>query len=192
MTTDLTSSDPISLLDSGLRAAIASVLGDDFADADPVIRASQKAGFGDFQANCAMSLAKKVGTNPRDLAARLIDALDLGAIAEPPEVAGPGFINITLKPDALAAMLVAMDDDTLGVQPDPSEHAIVIDLCAGNVAKQMHVGHLRATIIGDALARVYERRGRTVYRENHLGDWGLPIAMVLHQLREEGVDLDTL
>ena len=85
-----------------------------------------------------------------------------------------------------------MDDERLGIPLDTDEHAIVIDMCSVNVAKQMHVGHLRSTIIGDALARVLERQGRTVHRENHLGDWGLPIARVLHELRERDVDLESL
>ncbi len=189
-----TSADPIAMLDSALRAAIHAALGDDFADEDPVIRASQNPEFGDFQANCAMALAKRVGMKPRDVAARIVEAADLGVIAEPPELAGPGFINLRLRPDALARMLGAMaaGGAGLGVPPDDDPHPIVIDMCAVNVAKQMHVGHLRSTIIGDALGRVLERRGRKVYRENHLGDWGLPIAMVLHELREARVDLETL
>lgn len=184
--------DPVALLDAAIRAAIQRALGDEFADADPVIRPSQNPQFGDFQANCAMGLAKKIGAKPRDVAEKIVAAVQLDAIAEAPEVAGPGFINISLRPEALGQMLEAIDDAALGVRPDLDTHAIVIDLCAVNVAKQMHVGHLRSTIIGDALARVYERLGRTVYRENHLGDWGLPIAMVLHQLRAAGTDLDAL
>lgn len=186
------SADPVELLESAFRKAIIQALGDTHRDVDPVIRVSQKQGFGDFQANFAMGLAKEIGEKPRDLAQRVVDVVDISDVAEPPEVAGPGFINITLKPDALGNLLDAMSDETLGVKPDPDTHAIAIDLCGPNVAKQLHVGHLRSTIIGDALARVYERRGRTVFRENHLGDWGLPIAMVLHELRERHVDWDSL
>jgi arginyl-tRNA synthetase len=184
--------DPIALLDTALRRAIRAVLGDAAADADPLIRPAQNPDFGDFQANAAMSLAKKAGCKPRDLAERIVAAADLSGVAKPPEVAGPGFINIVLEPDTLAGMLDAMDAPALGVTPDADPHPIVIDMCAVNVAKQMHVGHLRSTIIGDALGRVLESRGRTVMRENHLGDWGLPIAMVLHELREAGADFDRL
>ncbi|MHC5022770.1 MAG: arginine--tRNA ligase [Planctomycetota bacterium] len=184
--------DPAAVLDAAFRRAIVSVLGEGYADADPLIRPSQNPQFGDYQANCAMPLAKQTKTKPRELAEKIVAAADVSAIAEPLEVAGPGFINITLKPDALARLLEAMDDASLGVAADPDPHTVAIDLCGVNVAKQMHVGHLRATIIGDALARVFERLGRTVHRENHLGDWGLPIAMVLHQLREAGTDLDAL
>jgi arginyl-tRNA synthetase len=185
-------SDPAAYLDAALRRAIVAVLGDAYADADPLVRGSQKPEFGDYQANGVMALAKRAGMKPRDLATKLVEAADLSAIAEEPEVAGPGFINIRLKPDAIAAALEAMDTPELGVEPDTDRHAIAIDMCSVNVAKQMHVGHLRSTIIGDALARVFERLGRTVHRENHLGDWGLPIAMVLHELREAKVDLDAL
>jgi arginyl-tRNA synthetase len=184
--------DPAAILDAALRRAIAAVLGDEHAGADPLVRPSQKPEFGDFQANGVMALAKQVKMNPRQLAEQIVAAADLGAIAEPPEVAGPGFINIRLKPEALPDLLEMMDDEALGVTPSDDAHPVVIDMCSVNVAKQMHVGHLRSSIIGDALARVFERLGRKVYRENHLGDWGVPIAMVLRELRQAGRDLDTL
>ncbi len=179
-------------IDSLLRAAIATVLEDPSADVDPLIRASSNPDHGDFQANVAMSLAKKLGQKPRDLAEAIVAATELGELAEPMEVAGPGFINITLKPSAIATQLEAMSNENLGVISDDDAHPIVIDLCSVNVAKTLHVGHLRSTIIGDALARVLERLGRTVLRENHLGDWGLPIALVLDRLRKDSVDLDQL
>ncbi len=186
--------DPVAALTGVLQAGIAAALGEQFRDADPLIKPSQNPQFGDFQANAAMGLAKQAGMKPRDLAEKIVEgaAEELDAIAEKPEIAGPGFINIRLKPDALAGMLAAMDSPGLAVPKQTSPHAVVIDLCGVNVAKQMHVGHLRATIIGDALARVFERLGRHVMRENHLGDWGLPIAMVLHQLRLKKVDLDAI
>ncbi|MEM7227380.1 MAG: arginine--tRNA ligase [Planctomycetota bacterium] len=190
--TTTTAGNPVERLARALQKGIVAVLGDEFADTDPLIQNSRNPEFGDYQANVAMSLGKKVGKNPRELAQALVDAVELDEIAEPLDIAGPGFINIRLRTDALADMLASMDDHDLGVQPDADTHAIAIDLCGVNVAKQMHVGHLRSTIIGDALARAYERLGRTVHRENHLGDWGLPIAMVLHQLREQGVNLDTI
>jgi arginyl-tRNA synthetase len=188
----LAAADPATLLDMAFRRAIVKALGDAHGSVDPLIRASANPQFGDYQANFAMGLAKQLGMKPRDVAQQVVNAVVLSTIAEPPEVAGPGFINITLKPDALATLLAAMDDESLGIDPDQDTHPIAIDLCGVNVAKQMHVGHLRSTIIGDALARIFERRSRKVYRENHLGDWGLPIAMVLHQLRERGADWSTL
>ncbi|MCH2148805.1 MAG: arginine--tRNA ligase, partial [Phycisphaerales bacterium] len=183
---------PVTALHDLFADAIVKVLGDDYSGTDPVIRASRNPDFGDFQVNAAMGLGKKTGTPPRDLAQQLVDSLDVSEIAEAPTIAGPGFINIRLKTDALVATLQAMSDEHLGVTMADDHHAVVIDLCGVNVAKQMHVGHLRSTIIGDALGRILERRGRTVLRENHLGDWGLPIAMVLHRLGEEATDLEKL
>ena len=185
---------PVELLQQAFRDAIAAALGGEHREVDPGIRPSQNPKFGDYQANFAMKLAKQLETDPRKLAVKVAEAAsaDLADIAEPPEVAGPGFINIRLKDEAISRMLAAMDNDSLGVVPDTDQHAIVIDMCSVNVAKQMHVGHLRSTIIGDALGRILERLGRTVHRENHLGDWGLPIAMVLHELRQSNTDLDTL
>ena len=186
------SGDPRAAIGIAFERAIVASLGEDYAGADPLIRNTANPELGDFQCNAAMGLAKRVGQKPRELAQTLIDAVELNDIAEPPEIAGPGFINIRLKSETVAASLEQMDAPGLGVEASADPRPIVIDLCGVNVAKQMHVGHLRSTIIGDALARVLERRGRNVLRENHLGDWGLPIAMVLHQLREDGTDLDAL
>ncbi len=188
----MTSVDPIALLDQRFRLAIATSLGDPALDVDPVIKPSQNPQFGDFQANCAMALAKSRGMNPRELAQRIVDHLDLAGVALKPEIAGPGFINVRLDPAALSASLASMDGPDLGVPHIAKTWGVTIDLCGVNVAKQMHVGHLRATIIGDCLARVFERLGRVVHRENHLGDWGLPIAMTLASLRRDRVDLDSL
>jgi arginyl-tRNA synthetase len=182
--------DPATELDARFRAAIRAVTG---ADADPQIRPSGSAKFGDFQVNAAMGLAKERGTNPRALAEELLKAADLAGVASKCEVAGPGFINVTVDAGFLAARLDAFSRDAAFGIPAPNDpHAVVIDLCGVNVAKQMHVGHLRATIIGDSLARVFERLGRRVWRENHLGDWGLPIAMTLAKLVREGADFARL
>jgi arginyl-tRNA synthetase len=180
------------MLDQAFRQAIVDVAGPEHRETDPLIRPAQRPEHGDFQSNCAMGLAKKLGASPRELAERIAAVVALGEIAEAPEIAGPGFINIRLRPEALGQFLEAMDTESLGVAPSDDPHPVAVDLCGVNVAKQMHVGHLRSTIIGDAISRVLERTGREVHRENHLGDWGLPIAMVLHQLRASGADLDTL
>ncbi len=176
MTTDVTSQtsgDPIAQLNTIFRDAFGAVLGDAGRKIDPLVRAGQNPDYGDYQVNGVMGLAKQARTNPRELAGRIVEAASgaLDAIAEPAEVAGPGFINIRLKPVALAAMLDGFDTPRLGVSPDADTRPIAIDLCGVNIAKQMHVGHLRSTIIGDTLARVMERCGRTVHRQNHLGDW---------------------
>jgi len=191
-TASLPSVDPMALLDERFRTAIAGTLSIDPALADPQIRPSGDPRHGDFQSNAAMALAKAHGVKPRELAEKIAAAVDLSGIARPPEIAGPGFINIRMDPAALAALLARMDDAALGVERQERPHAVTVDLCGVNVAKQMHVGHLRATIIGDCLARVFERLGRRVHRENHLGDWGLPIAMTLAALRRSGADLDRI
>jgi arginyl-tRNA synthetase len=190
--TSAATADPVALLDSRFRSAIGVALGDPSLDLDPVIKPSQNPQFGDFQANCAMGLAKSRGMNPRELAQKIVAAVDLSGIAHAPEVAGPGFINVKLDLAALSAMLAAMSASDLGIIKTKRTYGVTIDLCGVNVAKQMHVGHLRATIIGDCLARVFERLGRDVHRENHLGDWGLPIAMTLASLRRQKVDLDRI
>ena len=184
--------DPATQLEHRFRTAISEVLGIVPEACDPQIRPSGDPRHGDYQSNAAMALAKANGLKPRDLADRIVAAVDLTGLAEEPEVAGPGFINIRLEMGAIASMLASMDDASLGVVRQNRPHGVTVDLCGVNVAKQMHVGHLRATIIGDCIARVFERLGRRVHRENHLGDWGLPIAMTLVALQEAGANLDTI
>ena len=184
--------NPKQTISSAVQEAFATVLGDEYRDANPVVRLSQNPRFGDFQINGIMGLAKKLGQNPRELASKIESAIELGEFAQSLEVAGPGFINVTLSPSTLVFLCQEMDTPSLGVVESNDSHPVAIDLCGVNVAKQLHVGHLRSTIIGDSLARVFERLGRTVYRENHLGDWGLPIAMVLERLLHTEADLDTL
>jgi len=175
-----------------LKRGFGEVLGVEASKVDPVLRKSQNPEHGDFQANGAMALGKRHGQDPRELASRVVECADFGDIVESALVAGPGFINIRVSNHAIVSMLEQINECDLGVEPDQDSHPVAIDLCGVNVAKQLHVGHLRATIIGDTLARLYERLGRTVYRENHLGDWGLPIAMVLERLLVSKVDLDSL
>jgi len=182
-------SDPLTMLSQRVQGAIALAFGAEFAAVDPLITPSKHAALGDYQCNAAMGLAKRLGKPPRDVAQAILDKLDLSGLAEPPSdqsIAGPGFINIKLASDALSRMLAAMDTPDLGV-PRARGERIVVDLCGVNLAKQMHVGHLRSTIIGDALARILERMGNDVVRQNHLGDWGLPIAMVTARIAEDAV-----
>ena len=188
--------DPAALLEARLRDAIGAALPElDRGSIDPLVSASRQPEFGDFQSNAAMPLAKRVKANPRELAARIVAHADVSGIAEPlteDSIAGPGFINITLLPEALGRALDAMDDDALGIPAPGRVRTIVVDLCGVNLAKQMHVGHLRSTVIGDAIARLKERQGHTVIRQSHVGDWGLPIAMVVEALiaREDAGALD--
>ena len=182
-------SDPADLLAQRFAAAIARAFPDlSEIDADPMLGPARQPRFGDYQSNAAMPLAKKLGRKPRDVAQAIVDHLDLSGLAEPvtPEsIAGPGFINVTLSARALAGMLAALDTPRLGLPPVTEPETVVVDLCGVNLAKQMHVGHLRSTVIGDAIARTLERLGHTVVRQNHVGDWGLPIAMVTARLKRE-------
>ncbi len=191
--------DPIAILADRFRSAIAAAFPEVGADVDPLISAAKQTQFGDFQSNVAMSLSKRVGKPPRDVAKAIVSACDLADLADQlteASIAGPGFINIRLKGDALANLLTGMDTPALGIEPASPAQTIVVDLFGVNLAKQMHVGHLRSPFIGDALARVFERQGHKVIRQNHVGDWGLPIAMVtarLMRLSEQGkIDLNNL
>lgn len=152
--------------------------------ADPVLRESDRA---DFQVNGAMALAKRLGRNPRDVAEEIVATTDLSGLISSTEIAGPGFINLTVSNDALVEQLVAMgDDEALGVPANPTAGVVVVDYSAPNVAKEMHVGHLRSTVIGDALCRILELTGATVVRRNHVGDWGTPFGMLIEHLLDMG------
>ena len=186
--------DPTAILNDRFTAAMQAAFGDDLPEgASALLSPSKNPKFGDFQANGAMGLAKRLGKPPREVAQAIMDHLDVSDIAEPPEIAGPGFINITLKPEALSAAVVAMDDAGLGIDPAAGDErrTVVVDLCGVNLAKQMHVGQLRATGIGEALARLNERLGHEGIRQNHFGDWGLPIAMVTTVIKD-GIDAGTI
>ncbi len=143
--------------------------------------ATQDPKFGDYQCNSAMILAKRLKTNPREFAAEVAENLEIADLADPPEIAGPGFLNFRLKPEAIAARLVALAaDERLGVPLAEPAKTIVIDFSAPNVAKQMHVGHIRSTIIGDCLARVARFLGHHVITDNHIGDWGTQFGMIIY------------
>ncbi|WP_306520786.1 arginine--tRNA ligase [Rheinheimera sp.] len=166
------------------------------ADTNTAVTQSTKAGFGDYQINGAMAAAKLLKTNPRDLAQQLLEKLDLADIAEKVEVAGPGFINVTLKNEWLAKQLQpALLDSRLGVSPNSKPQKVVVDYSAPNLAKEMHVGHLRSTIIGDAVVRALEFWGDEVIRQNHMGDWGTQFGMLIAHLEDKlaaGVDLEAV
>ncbi|VTR97566.1 arginyl-trna synthetase : Arginine--tRNA ligase OS=Singulisphaera acidiphila (strain ATCC BAA-1392 / DSM 18658 / VKM B-2454 / MOB10) GN=argS PE=3 SV=1: Arg_tRNA_synt_N: tRNA-synt_1d: DALR_1 [Gemmata massiliana] len=145
------------------------------------IKPASNADHGDYQANCAMALGKALGQKPQDVAKALIAALPANDVLEPPTVAGPGFINLRLKPDFLAKAIAEIaTDPKLGVEPTKKPKTFVIDLSGPNVAKPLHVGHLRSTIIGDALVRILRFLGHTVIGDNHLGDWGTQFGILLY------------
>mgnify|MGYP005851209745 CR=1 FL=1 len=174
-------------LSQRLRAAIAGALGVAADSVDPQLRPSNDPKFGDFQANAAMALAKQRGAKPRELAQQIVDHLDVTGLCSKVEIAGPGFINLTLDPAALGAAAAAMlADDRLGVAAAEPPRTVVVDYASPNLAKEMHVGHLRSTIIGDALVRVLECQGHRVIRQNHIGDWGTQFGMLLEHLIETG------
>ena len=153
---------------------------------NPAISLSNRANFGDYQANGVMGAAKKLKTNPRELATKVVDALDLSGIAEKVELAGPGFINIHLDQQWLATQLNQVSNDkNLGVSQSATPQNVVVDYSAPNLAKEMHVGHLRSTIIGDAVVRALEFRGEHVIRQNHMGDWGTQFGMLLAHLSDK-------
>ncbi|QLR19674.1 arginine--tRNA ligase [Citrobacter freundii] len=155
------------------------------ADCEPQVRQSAKVQFGDYQANGMMAVAKKLGMAPRQLAEQVLTHLDLNGIASKVEIAGPGFINIFLDPAFLAQHVQqALASDRLGVT-QPTKQTVVVDYSAPNVAKEMHVGHLRSTIIGDAAVRTLEFIGHKVIRANHVGDWGTQFGMLIAWLEKQ-------
>ena len=155
------------------------------ADCEPQVRQSAKVQFGDYQANGVMAVAKKLGMAPRQLAEQVLSHLDLSGIASKVEIAGPGFINIFLDPAFLAENVSsALKSERLGVA-QPQAQTVVVDYSAPNVAKEMHVGHLRSTIIGDAAVRTLEFLGHKVIRANHVGDWGTQFGMLIAYLEKQ-------
>jgi arginyl-tRNA synthetase len=174
--------DPVVPLRSRIEAAVHAAFGDEAAGAEPALHRSQHA---DYQADVALSLGRRLKRNPREVAAAVVAHLPSDDVIGRAEVSGPGFINLTLGNRFLDEALARMAGDAhLGV-PRPRPKTVVVDYSAPNVAKQMHVGHLRSTIIGDALARVLELLGHTVIRQNHIGDWGTPFGMLIEQLIDE-------
>jgi arginyl-tRNA synthetase len=168
------------LIQDRLRTALTGMV----ADVEPyvaMVKPTQDLRHGDYQANCAMSLARTLGKKPPELAREITGRLDLGDVLDKPEIAGPGFINLRLRSDWLALQLQAIArDERLGVAQAADPRTFVIDFSSVNVAKPLHVGHLRSTIIGDALSRLLNFLGHHVVRDNHLGDWGLQFGMLIH------------
>jgi arginyl-tRNA synthetase len=178
--------DPQQVLGARVRDALVAAYGADYADADPLIRPSS---FGDLQSNAALPLAKKLGRAPRDIAAEIVGQLDVGDICEPPTVSGPGFINLTLRPQWIAdAATALLADQRLGTPVAAEPKTVVVEYSSPNIAKEMHVGHLRTTVVGDAIARVTVFVGHRLIRDNHVGDWGTPFGMLIEQLIDVGED----
>jgi arginyl-tRNA synthetase len=175
---------PLQELAERFQRAVSSAFGAEHATVDPLVRRSDRA---DFQANLAMSLGKALKRPPRDVAQALILALEVEDLCEKVEIAGPGFINLTLKNSYLDSLLAAtLRDPRLGVAPTSTPETVVVDYGGPNVAKEMHVGHLRPCVIGDCLVRVLEFAGHHVIRQNHIGDWGTPFGMLIEHLLDLG------
>jgi arginyl-tRNA synthetase len=176
--------NPQELLARRVSDGLAVAFGEAYRDTDPLIRPSQHA---DFQANVAMSLARQLSRPPREVATQLADALEVADICLAPEVSGPGFINLTLRDDWIASQADTMRaDDRLGTDAASDPQTVVVEYSSPNIAKEMHVGHLRTTIVGDAIARVLDFAGHNVIRDNHVGDWGTPFGMLIEHLLDVG------
>ena len=150
-------------------------------DCPPMLALSGKPEFGDFQVNGAMGAAKRMKLNPRDLASQIIERVDVKGIAQKLEIAGPGFINVHMNNEFLAESLLKNRYEKVAQE---NKQTIVIDHSSPNLAKEMHVGHLRSTIIGDCLSRIFEYQGHNVTRQNHMGDWGTQFGMLIAELED--------
>jgi arginyl-tRNA synthetase len=172
-------------LDDIISQALSQTTGQPSCQA--LVAPSKSAQFGDYQANGVMALAKKLGRNPRELGAEVIKNLDLGGLASKVELAGPGFINIFIAPGFLAEQVGKLGQGRL-VAPTTQPKTVLIDYSSPNLAKEMHVGHLRGTIIGDAIARTFEYLGHKLIRQNHFGDWGTQFGMLIAHMQELKID----
>jgi len=176
--------DPQEVLAERVSAAVVAAFGASHAGADPLIRPSQ---FADFQANVALPLGKSLGVPPRQAAEQIVAHLDVAGICDRVEVSGPGFINLTLADGWVATQASGLlTDERLGVALADPSMKVVVDYSGPNVAKELHVGHLRATVVGDAIVRILEFLGQTVVRAAHLGDWGTPFGMLIEYTLEAG------
>ena len=176
----------IDILEERISAAMAAATGR--SDCPAIVRPSTDPKFGDYQANGVMALAKKIKSDPRKLAEDVVKNLDVDDICQLPEIAGPGFINLRLKADFIANSLLEINADSenrLSIDKESQPKTIVVDFSCPNIAKQMHVGHLRSTIIGDCICRILEFLGHKVIRQNHIGDWGTQFGMLCARFDEK-------
>jgi arginyl-tRNA synthetase len=178
--------DPQQVLARRVHDAIVASFGPEYGDADPLIRPSA---FADLQANVALPLGKRLRRAPREVAGELVAQLDVADMCATPEVSGPGFINFRLRDDWIAAQASQMlGDPRLGLAAAASPQTVVVEYSSPNIAKEMHVGHLRTTIVGDAVARMLDFAGHRVIRDNHVGDWGTQFGMLIEYLLDVGED----
>ncbi len=172
-------------LKTAVSQALVAAFGQELTEIDPLVVAASNPKFGDYQSNVALALPKQLKQAPREIAEQIIAHLQVNDMCETPEIAGAGFINFTLKPTYLATLLKEIHpDERLGIESTSTQKKIIVDFSSPNIAKEMHVGHLRSTIIGDSIARILEFRGYDVLRLNHVGDWGTQFGMLIAYLRE--------
>lgn len=175
----------IEILRQRVSQATVSAFGQDLANVDPLVVPATNPKFGDYQCNVALSLAKQLKQNPRAIATAIVEHLEVNDICQKPEIAGAGFINFKLKTSFIAQRLkIIYNDPRLGISLTKHPQKIIVDFSGPNIAKEMHVGHLRSTIIGDCIARILEFQGHDVLRLNHVGDWGTQFGMLIAYLRE--------
>ncbi|EAZ92720.1 arginine--tRNA ligase [Crocosphaera chwakensis] len=169
----------------GFQEALVKSFGEEFKEIDPQVTTARDLRHGDYQANIALPLAKKLGKNPREIAQIIINNLSLNNICESPTIGGPGFINLRLKSSYLESQLTSLyQNQRLGIKKVENADKVIVDFSSPNIAKEMHVGHLRSTIIGDCIARTLEFLGYDVLRLNHVGDWGTQFGMLITYLKE--------
>ena len=172
-------------LKDSVSQALVSAFGEELADTDPLLASTNNPKFGDYQSNVALSLAKPLKQNPKAIAQSIIDRLQVEKMCEPPTIAGPGFINFKLKSNYLGQLLREIQpDNRLGIEPTQNPQRVIVDYPSPNIAKEMHVGHLRSAIIGECLSRILEFIGHDVVRISHIGDWGTPFGMLIAYLNE--------
>ena len=175
----------IELLKTRFTQALTTAFGSDLVGIDPMVVPASNPKFGDYQCNISLSLSKPLGQPPRAIAQKLLEHLDVAGICQTPTLAGPGFINLTVEPSYLEAQVSDIQSDPrLGVEAAKTPQRVIVDFSSPNIAKEMHVGHLRSTIIGDSIARILEFQGHDVLRLNHVGDWGTQFGMLICYLRE--------
>jgi arginyl-tRNA synthetase len=178
--------DVVAWLNARVSDALVAAFGPEHADRDPLLQHATKPEFGDYQCNVAMPLGKALKAKPRAIAESIAERLDIGELCEPVEIAGPGFLNLKLKRGFVESQLQAMlaDGARCAVPTAAPVQRVVVDYSSPNIAKEMHVGHLRSTILGDSLSRILELRGHSVLRLNHVGDWGTQFGMLILHLAQ--------
>lgn len=169
-----------------LKDATLRAFGAELSAVDPAVENASNPAFGDFQSNLALTLSKQLKKQPRQIAEQIVSNMQVDGVCEPPSIAGPGFINIRLRPDFLESEINRIyKDERLGIPLATKPKNVIVDMSSPNIAKEMHVGHLRSTIIGDSLARTYDFLGHKVLKINHIGDWGTQFGMLIAELREK-------